>query len=289
MSAHPIRAVRVISTGGGAAHPEHLYGTRKPTLWWVFASRKWVTVPVNVYVIEHADGVVLFDTGADPAAASDPEYWPDPVTALFARHLFQWNIKPDDALAVQLKQAGYTPDRVAKAVLSHLHFDHAGGIGDIPNADLYVSAEAWDHMLGRHPEREMVLGRHIAVLGARWRPIIFKPTEEPALAPFGETFDLMGDGSMMVLPTPGHLPGSVSMLVRRADAAPLLLVGDLTYAEQMLQRDQVPATGQADVLRASFSKVRALKKHLPDLVILPAHDPDAAIKLESSTPQLPAH
>ncbi|MFN2344799.1 MAG: MBL fold metallo-hydrolase, partial [Dermatophilaceae bacterium] len=136
MSAHPIRAVRVISTGGGAAHPEHLYGTRKPTLWWIFASRKWVTVPVNVYIIEHADGVVLFDTGADPAAANDPDYWPDPVTALFARHLFQWNIKPDDALAVQLKQAGYTPDQVAKAVLSHLHFDHAGGIGDIPNADL---------------------------------------------------------------------------------------------------------------------------------------------------------
>jgi len=176
MAANPIRDVRVIRTGGGAAHAEHVDGTRKPTLWWVFMSRRWVRLPVNVYVVEHADGLVLFDTGADPATVSDPDYWPDPVTALFARRLFRWDIGPDDALGAQLERAGYAPDRVAMAVLSHLHFDHAGGIGDLPNADLYVSAEAWEHMLGPHPEREMVLRQHIAVLGARWHPIAFQPT-----------------------------------------------------------------------------------------------------------------
>lgn len=288
MPADPIRDVRVITTGGGAAHEEHVHGTRKPTLWWVFMSRRWVRLPVNVYVVEHADGLVLFDTGADPAAASDPDYWPDPVTALFARHLFRWDIGPDDALGAQLEKAGYAPDRVAKAVLSHLHFDHAGGIGDIPNADLYVSAEAWEHMLGPHPEREMVLRHHVAVPGARWHPIPFEPTTDPDLAPFGEAFDVMGDGSISVVPTPGHLPGSVSMLVRQTRAAPLLMVGDLTYSEQMLLQDEVPATGDPHLLRSSFAKVRALQERLPDLIILPAHDPDAGTKLESSSPEFAA-
>lgn len=46
-SADPIRDVRVISTGGGAAHAEHLYGTSKPTPWWVFTSRRWVRLPAS--------------------------------------------------------------------------------------------------------------------------------------------------------------------------------------------------------------------------------------------------
>jgi N-acyl homoserine lactone hydrolase len=89
----------------------------------------------------------------------------------------------------------------------------------------------------------------------------------------------MGDGSMIVLPTPGHLPGSVSMLVRRDAVAPLLLVGDLTYGDQLLERDQVGAVGDPEQLRRTYAEVRAMKEHTPDLVILPAHDPTAARKL----------
>ena len=92
----------------------------------------------------------------------------------------------------------------------------------------------------------------------------------------------MGDGSMLVLPTPGHLEGSVSMLVRGGERPPLLSVGDLTYDEGLLQRDQFPAIGNKDELRASFAKVRALKGRMPDLVILPAHDFAAAEKLRAA-------
>jgi N-acyl homoserine lactone hydrolase len=106
---------------------------------------------------------------------------------------------------------------VDKAVISHLHSDHVGGIADIPQADLYAGEEGFDYMRGPdHPERQTVYRDRIEIPGARWHMIPFEPTDDPALAPFTEAFDLMGDGSMIVLPTPGHLPGSVSMLVRRA-------------------------------------------------------------------------
>jgi glyoxylase-like metal-dependent hydrolase (beta-lactamase superfamily II) len=281
-SATPIRNVAVISTGSGRAHPEHLYGTRKPALWWIFTSRRWVELPLNVYVIEHINGLVLFDAGADRAVVTDPGYWPDRVTGLFMRNIFQWNIGPEDSLSRQLELAGYSASDVTKAVLSHLHADHAGGIREIPEADLFVAQEAWKHMLGAHPEREMVLRRDVAILGAKWHEIAFQSTDDPSLAPFTKAFDLMGDGSMMVLPTPGHMPGSVSMLVRRSDAPPLLLVGDLTYAEELLERNQTPATGDRKLLLESFANVRSLKKRTPDLVILPTHDPGAAGKLGPS-------
>lgn len=70
----PVRNIAVVATGSGGLHPEHMYGTRKPTLWWIATSKKWVTVPLNVFVIEHDDGLVLFDTGADPRVATDPDY-----------------------------------------------------------------------------------------------------------------------------------------------------------------------------------------------------------------------
>jgi len=278
-TAGPIKALRIIRTGHGAAHPEHLYGTRKPTLWWIFTSGRWVEIPIYVFVVEHADGLVLFDTGMDRRVVTDPDYFPDKVTAFFMRRIFRFNQGPEDTLTHQLALAGYRAEDVRLAVLSHLHFDHAGGIREIPGAELVVSQEAWDHMLGPHPEREGVLRRDLDIPEATWRRIVFDRTDDPGLAPFDRASDLMGDGSMVLLPTPGHLPGSVSMLIRRPGAPPVLLIGDLAYSVDALERGQVPGTGVKDELRDSYGKVMALKARFPDLVIVSSHDAEAAIAL----------
>jgi N-acyl homoserine lactone hydrolase len=68
-----------------------------------------------------------------------------------------------------------------------------------------------------------------AFMGLTWTPIEPTPLEDPTLAAFAAGHDVFGDGSLMLLPTPGHTAGSMSMLVRRGDSPPLLLVGDLTY------------------------------------------------------------
>ncbi|PXF61958.1 MAG: hypothetical protein C4B59_01650 [Candidatus Methanogaster sp.] len=189
-SGGPIKSVSIISTGTGEAHRKHIYGTRKPVLWY---------------------------------------------------------------------------------------------IREILHADLVVSSEAWEHMLGPHPEREGVFRRDIELPGAKWQRISFQPTDDPSLTPFTHAFDLMGDGSMVMLPTPGYLPGSLSMLVRRDGAPPLLLVDDLCYGLELLERCQLPGTGDRKELRASYAKVLALKERMPDLVILPAHDPEAAGALREAT------
>ena len=92
----------------------------------------------------------------------------------------------------------------------------------------------------------------------------------------------MGDGSLVLLPTPGHTAGSMSLLVRRAGKAPLLLAGDLTYGADILQRGQLPGVGNRRRLAESSHKVLALAAQQPGLVVLPAHDPTAAQRLLDS-------
>jgi len=106
--------------------------------------------------------------------------------------------------------------------------------------------------------------------------------QDASLAPFTESLDVMGDGSLMLLPTPGHTAGSASLLVRRAGRAPLLLAGDLTYGAEILQRGQLPGVGNRRRLAESSRKVLALAGQQPGLVVLPAHDPTAAQRLLDS-------
>jgi N-acyl homoserine lactone hydrolase len=280
----PIGAVSVLSTGTTQIHPQHAYGSRIPMYAWILGSRKWTPPrPVNVYVIEHARGLVLFDLGQDRDSVTDPDaYFPGQPTRFLYDRLARFEIGPQETLTAQLAANGYAPSDVRLAVLSHLHEDHIGGIRELPNAEFVVSGAEWATMEQPLPELRGFLRRHIALPGVRYRKVAFEPTSDPTLTPFGEAKDLMGDGSLMLLPTPGHTPGSMSLLVRRASAAPLLLVGDLTYEVELLEAGRIPGVGDAASLRTTSAMVRDLAKRYPGLAILPAHDPGGAKRLRAA-------
>ena len=184
-SADAVRAVSVVSTGTVQIHPEHPYGTRKPLYWWMLTSRRWTPPrPINVYVIEHAKGLVLFDTGQDRASVTDEAYFPDGFTGLIYDRLARFDIGEQDTLTAQLAALGYTPADVDTAILSHLHEDHIGGIGELKDADLLVSAAEWAQLSKAAPEPRGFLRTHIQVPGAKWHQISLEPTRYPALAPF---------------------------------------------------------------------------------------------------------
>lgn len=275
-SQNVIRAIHALSTGRAFQHKEHRNGSTLPQLWWVLTSRSWVTLPISVFVIEHKDGLILFDTGLDPAIESDPDYISQAIGRLLLRRIFRFDIHPDDKLGAKLKAHGVDPRAVSKAIISHLHFDHVGGISDIPQAELLVSDAEWAELDKPHPEHEWMLKEHIKIPGAQWTPIRFQLAQDPLLRAFGGTYDVMGDGSLLLLPTPGHTPGSMSMLVRSSIAPPLLLIGDLAYSAQAISDNLVPGTGDAKTLRKTYAKIRQLKHNMPDLLIVPSHD-DAAI------------
>lgn len=277
-----IKSIQVFSTGWGEQHKEHRYGTSKPQLWWVLMSRSWVKTAINFFLIEHRDGPVLFDTGLDPAILTDPNYISSAIGRFLLRRIFRLHITPDDRLDRLLAAQSFAAREVRRAVFSHLHFDHVGGIAHIPQAELIVSAREWAMLSAPHPEREWILSEHIEIPNANWRPFEFQPSDDPLFEPFGGIYDVAGDGSMILLPTPGHTPGSLSMLVRSDGWSPILLVGDLAYEADLLMRDVVSGTGDAKQLRASYAKVRRLKEQLPDLVIVASHDTNVAAAIEAA-------
>ena len=282
--ADPIRAISVVSTGTVEIHPEHALGTRKPLYWWLLTSRRWLAPrPINVYVIEHANGLVLFDTGQDRASVTDDSYFPGGLPGVVYDRLARFHIGADETLEAQLAALGYASSDVDTALVSHLHQDHIGGIPALTGSQLLVTAAEWAQLRGFSPEARGFLRAHIDIPGAKWNHITFDRTRDASLEPFTESLDLMGDGTLVLLPTPGHTPGSFSLLVRRRTLPPLLLVGDLTYEAALIQRRQLPGVGNRSQLAETTEKVLTLADRNPGLVVLPAHDPTAARRLLEST------
>lgn len=280
---HPITSVRVLQCGRAEQHRQHRYGSRLPRLWWVFLGRTWVPLPLQCFLIEHRDGWVLFDTGIDPRITSEKGYIKQAVGRFLLPRIFRFDLKETDRIDHVLAGEGVAASDIRTAVISHLHFDHAGGIARIPQAELVVSDREWAILSEPHPEHEWILREHLEIPSAKWRRVAFEPTDDALFEAFDGVHDLAGDGSMILIPTPGHTAGSLSMLIRRDGWNPILLVGDLTYETALLEQDIVPGTGDRDTLLASFAKVRRLKQRLPDLTIIASHDFSAEAALSRAT------
>ncbi|WP_068118675.1 N-acyl homoserine lactonase family protein [Tropicimonas marinistellae] len=268
----PITSLRVLVSGQAEQHREHRYGSRFPQLFWVFFGQSWVPLPLHFFLVEHREGLVLFDTGIDPAITRSKTYIRQAIGRFLLPRIFRLHLEETDRIDHVLAGAGVAASDIRMAVISHLHFDHVGGIAQIPQAELLVSDREWAILSEPHPERDWILREHIEIPSAKWRQISFAPTDDPLFDGFDGIHDVAGDGSMVLLPTPGHTPGSISMLIRQAGWAPILLVGDLTYDAALLEQETVPGTGDRETLLASFAKVRRLKEKLPGLEIVASHD-----------------
>jgi N-acyl homoserine lactone hydrolase len=261
----------MVSTGTVEIHPEHVARSRSPLLWWLLTSRRWTGPrPINVYVIEHDAGLVLFDTGQDRASITDRSYFPRGLAGILYSRLARFTIGADETLNAQLARLGYDIADVRIAVVSHLHQDHIGGLAELGHAEIVIAAAEIATAHGRFAEMSGYLKRHIFIPGLRWMPLE------------GE-LDLFADGSVTVFPTPGHTPGSLSMLVRQEGMPPLLFVGDLTYDVALLARGHVPGVGARAGLDASTRRVAELSEQHPGLVVLAAHDPSARGLLSAAT------
>jgi N-acyl homoserine lactone hydrolase len=279
-----VKQVSVLSTGTVQIRPEHVETNGTPELWWLATSRRWTAPrPINVYVIEHEKGLVLFDTGQDRRSVTDPTYFPGGLVGLAYRRLAKFEISGDATLTEQLSARGYDIADVRVAILSHLHQDHIGGLRELPkSAQVLVSAAELAEVDKRFAVLSGLMKDHIRVAGINWVPITPQPVQDKSIAPFTHAHDVMGDGSLLLLPTPGHTPGSMSLLLRSEGLPSMLFVGDVTYDADLLAADRVPGVGDRAGLHETTRRINQLAAQFPELPILAAHDPAAAGRLESA-------
>jgi N-acyl homoserine lactone hydrolase len=172
----------------------------------------------NCYLIKHARGWMLWDTGVADAIAAMPDGQKpaDPR----ATH---W--KRPKTLGSQLEQLGVKPSDITYVAVSHSHPDHIGNVEMFPQTMLLVQKAEYEWPGANNAPR-------------------FKP-EHPVTKLEGNK-DVFGDGNVTIIVTPGHTPGHQSLLVKLPKTGALLLSGDAVHFQSNWENRRVPAinTGQ---------------------------------------------
>lgn len=213
-----------------------------------------VEIPYFFYVIAHPEGNVLFDTGGHPALVSDPR-----ARLGDAADAFEVTMEEGDDVVSQLQAAGFEPGDISHVVLSHLHYDHAGGIEFFPDATFYAQRRELE--FAHWPP---VYQREIYVRADFDHPVEWVELE-------GD-HDLFGDGTVLLFPTPGHTAGHQSMLVRLDGGRALILVADAAYLPRNIEQNVLPAiVWSPDAMVASWQRIRALQRRY-DAELIFTHD-----------------
>jgi len=184
-----------------------------------------VSLPIPSWLVIHPSGqTLLFDTGMHQAVQEGiGSRYPSMARMFTARY------QAGEEVSARLESVDVDPAAIDKIVYSHLHFDHCGGTGLVPNAQIVVQQAEWE--AGHIPK----LIEHD----------VYKPDDfdlgHDVLQINGE-HDVFGDGSVVCIPTPGHTAGHQSLRVNLG-SGPVVLTGDCVYWEDVLEGMLLPPFG----------------------------------------------
>jgi glyoxylase-like metal-dependent hydrolase (beta-lactamase superfamily II) len=220
------------------------------------------------WLIKHGSEWLLWDTGVPESALSDPKGW-STLPKLIVYHL-------DKTLTDQLAEIGLKPSDIRRVAVSHTHGDHIGNMGLFPNsAVLMQRAEYfWIHSSDGPND-------NVNQLMALARKLLGTPNNLQLVE--GDT-DVFGDESVTLVSTPGHTPGSQSLMVHLKNSGFVILSGDVVHLETNFERSIVPSLNtDRSASIASMEKIRQMiatykatlfinhdKKQTDKLKLLPA-------------------
>ena len=167
----------------------------------------------NCYLIRHAKGILLWDTGVPDAVAAMPDGMVVGSGAMTYRRA--------KTLAAQLAELGVRPADVTYVAVSHTHGDHVGNLGLFPTSTILIQGAEYDWAMGLPTKPAFVATQTIQKLA-------------------GDR-DVFGDGSVVILSTPGHTPGHQSLLVVLPKTGALVLSGDAVHFRDNWEQRRVPS------------------------------------------------
>jgi N-acyl homoserine lactone hydrolase len=210
------------------------------------AAFKGLTIQLtfSCYLVKHGNDYLVWDTGNPPASGSAPA-----PTA------------PSSSLVDQLAQLHLSPQQITFVGISHYHGDHVGQVASFPQATLLIGKGDWEALNDPKPNPGVSPANfaHWISGGGKVEPLI------------GDK-DVFGDGSVIMLSTPGHTPGHHSLLVKLKDKGNVLITGDLAHFRENYDSNGVPTfnTSRAETL-ASLDRFKQLATNLKATVII-QHD-----------------
>ena len=252
-------------------------GTLRRRLGIAFCRERTGPHPINAYVIDHPEGLIVVDTG-DTARKSDRGYMPR-LNPGFRN--IEIKVAPEEEIGPQLNAMGIRSSDVRLVILTHLHHDHTGGLHHFPHNRILATDECF-----RFAKR---MGSLAGAIPHRW-PVWFNPEplefSGPAVGPFTRCAPVTKDGSVFAIETPGRMRGHVCIVARTEDMT-YVLAGDMTYRQHLLMDDVVD--GMTENPAVSLASQRAVKHFAQNepTVLLPAHDPESAKRLAETLTMYP--
>jgi len=189
--------------------------------------------PYLLYLVEHSRGRVLLDTGLHTR-------WRSPGTRRIEVG------ETDDVVSV-LARAGVAPSEVEHVVVSHLHYDHAGGLRFFPDATVWVQSAELRFAYAPAVYQRELYDRDDFDHPLRWREL-------------DGAHDIFGDRAVTIIPTPGHTPGHQSLCVE-LPSGPLVLAADASYLDAAMRARRLPGVvWNPDAMVASWEALERLER-----------------------------
>jgi len=194
----------------------------------------------SCYLIKHGNNYMLWDTGHSMTAP---------------------NVAPKISVVDQLAKLGVKPEQIQYVGISHYHGDHTGQVASFPQATLLIGQGDWNAITAPKP-----------AAGVNAPPFAHWISGGGKVEPLPADKDVFGDGSVIILNTPGHTPGHHSLLVKLREKGNFLITGDLVHFHENYNSNGVPwfNVSRADTL-ASIDRFKKLAQTFRATVII-QHD-----------------
>lgn len=237
--------------------------------------KKWLWLPVSVYLIEHPKGKILVDCGwhrdMSPEGIYDKKAQ---IKSLGSRLLYKINqgmVENGAAVDEQLQQMGIKPEDIDYVLLTHLDCDHANGLGLVAGAK---------HILVSRAEMEFAkkktLVNRIRYQSRWWNGVDLTLFDwNGTEGPVNRSFDLFGDGSVVMVNIPGHSDGLCAVKITNGDGMFVLLFSDGGYAKKSWEEMITSGVAEDKVQqRKSLAWIREQSMNECCIETLANHDTD---------------
>ena len=217
-------------------------------------------LPVSSYLIEHNGRKILIDTGWSREIAKTGAPWP---LSDFAKPL----LKKEDCMIRQLKKMHIDPSDLDGIWLSHLDFDHTSGLQD------FTAAKSFHASAPEVKDKKFHLLRYQKNTFDMVDIQLFE-FEETGIGPAGKRYDVFGDGSVVLINTPGHTDGLFSTKITAANGQYIIQAADTFYLQKSIKEEILP--GYCMSTKEAKKSVEWLKECSKDpscLLIAGNHDP----------------
>ncbi|MEH2595136.1 N-acyl homoserine lactone hydrolase [Bradyrhizobium sp. AZCC 1577] len=216
------------------------------------AKDETIELPVHAALVRHQQANLLFDTGCSPEAATNPERrWGGLARVMMP--IF----KAEETMVQQLAAIGLTPDDIDIVVCSHLHPDHCGCNEYFHRATIFCHAAELEAARADGAEQR-------GYLPQEWnQPQGFKT--------FDGQHDVFGDGKVVLVPMPGHTPGSTVARVGLDRDGTFVLASDAAPLQSSIDTG-VPPKNTWDMDLAAAALVELKKRRDAGETVVSGHD-----------------